>query len=162
VVKIQRWWTKGANFLKNVLRRTSYVANRPTQWTQIGTFTSGEAADEHYEAIRRNTTDVEEIARNTGLKPENIAKVKRHLFEEAHLLDRYVDYGIPAEMKRFDSDIGIAQAWERLRRGNFTAEDLQLLRHEAAEAWYMRHHGPSYRAAHNAAEKRFPAPKLNA
>jgi len=40
-------------------------------------------------------------------------------------------------------------------------EDLQLLRHEAAEAWYMRQHGPSYRAAHQAAEKRFPTPTLD-
>jgi hypothetical protein len=32
------------------------------------------------------------------------------------------------------------------------------LRHEVAELWYMRRHGPSYSAAHLAAQARFPSP----
>ena len=124
-----------------------------------GGFFTG-SADEAYEAIHASTTDVESIARNTGIKPSNIQKVKNHLFYEEHLLDRYVDYGIPAEMKRFDSDITIANAWKRLETGSFTPKDLQLLKHEMAEAWYMRKHGPSYTNAHNAAQRRYPAPDL--
>ena len=126
--------------------------------TGAGSFTG--SADEAYEAIRASKTDIEAISRNTGIKPENVKKVKDHLFYEEHLLDRYVDYGIPAETGRFDSDLGIANAWKRLENGTFTADDIKLLKHETAESWYMRRHGPGYTDAHNAADKRFPAPDL--
>jgi hypothetical protein len=106
--------------------------------------------------MRRSMADVEAIARNTGIKPANIRKGKRHLFYEEHLLDRYVELGVPATMQRFDSDLGIARSWKRLEQGNFTAADLQLLRHEAAEAYLMRKwRDPSYHRA----QQRFPAPK---
>lgn len=55
----------------------------------------------------------------------------------------------------------IANAWKRLELGTHTKYDLQLLKHEAAEAWYMRKHGPSYTNAHNAADKRYPAPNFD-
>ena len=64
-------------------------------------------------------------------------------------------------MQRFDSDLGIARSWKRLEQGNFTAADLQLLRHEAAAAYLMRKWwDPSYHRAHTHAQRRFPAPKL--
>ncbi len=75
-----------------------------------------------------------------------------------HLLDRYEPLGVPAMRARFDSDIGIARAWQRLESGTHGLADLQLLRHEIAESWYMRNVSPSYNAAHNAAQRRFPAP----
>lgn len=118
------------------------------------------AADAAYDAIRQSSGDVARISGNTGLKSWNVQKVKDHLFYEEHLLDRYTEYGIPAAMRRFDSDLAIATAWRRLEAGTFTQADMQLLRHEAAEAWYMWRHGPSYDAAHNAAQRRFPAPVL--
>jgi hypothetical protein len=117
-----------------------------------------EPADALYDRIRRDETDVEEIARRVGWKPSNIAKVKHHLFHQEHWLDRYEALGVPAVQARFDREEAIARAWLRLRDGCFTAIDLQLLRHEAAESWYMRRHGPSYRRAHAAAQRRFPAP----
>jgi hypothetical protein len=46
--------------------------------------------------------------------------VKDHIFHEAHLLDRYVDVGVPAEMRRFDSELGIANVWKRSEQGTFT------------------------------------------
>ena len=101
-----------------------------------------------------------EIAKNTGIKSKNIGRVKDHLFYDEHLLDRFVDYGVPAVMSRFDSDLGIARAWERLRSGNFVDADVQLLRHEAAEANYMRRWGPGYSKAHDAAQRRYPSPNL--
>ncbi|MEL7453410.1 MAG: hypothetical protein AAGJ50_08585, partial [Pseudomonadota bacterium] len=116
------------------------------------------AADEAYAAIRASTTDVADIARHTGLKPENIQTVKNHVFEEVHLLDRYVDYGEPAVWARFDSDIGQANAWQRLQSGTHTPDDIAWLKHEMAEGWYMRQHGPGYSAAHDAAQHRYPAP----
>jgi hypothetical protein len=124
-----------------------------------GDFFTG-SADDAYEEIRSSKTDVEAIAENTGIKSSNLQKVKDHLFFDEHLLDKYVDYGIPAEMRRFDSNIAVASAWKRLENGNFTPQDMQLLRHEAAEAWHIRRYGPSYRQAHERAQKRFPAPSL--
>ncbi len=126
--------------------------------SQTGTGTLIDSADEAYEAIRASTTDVAEIAASTGFKEANISKIKQHLFEKEHLLDRYVDYGEPARIGRFDSDRGVADAWERLRSGNQTAVDVQLLKHETAEAWYMRQHGEGYNAAHSAASRRYPSP----
>lgn len=117
-------------------------------------------ADEAYEAIRASNTDVADISKNTGIKIENVQKVKDHLFYEEHLLDRYVEYGIPAQRARFDSDMGIANAWKRLENGTHTPDDMKLLRHETAEAWYMRRNDSGYTDAHNAAERRYPAPKL--
>ncbi len=117
-------------------------------------------ADEAYDAIRESTTDVQSIAENTGFREENIQNIKDHLYNNEHLLDRYVDYGIPATMGRFDSDISIAESWSRLENGTFTNEDIQLLKHETAEAWYMQKYGPSYSAAHEAAQMRFPAPNF--
>ncbi len=129
------------------------------QQTGAGKFSG--SADAAYDSIRKNKTDIAAISKNTGIKPENIAKIKNHLFYNEHLLDRYVDYGIPAESKVFDSDIGIANSWARLEAGNHTNEDLQLLRHETAEAWYMNRYRSGYTAAHNAADRKFPAPDLD-
>jgi hypothetical protein len=117
-----------------------------------------DSADPLYEAIRRDEGDVEAIARHTGWKPAGIARVKQHLFFQAHCLDAYESFGVPPITSRFDSDHAIAESWRRLRAGTYSMLDLQLLRHEAAESWYMRKHGPSYRRAHAAAQKRYPAP----
>jgi hypothetical protein len=116
-------------------------------------------ADELYESIRRDETDVGKIARRIGWKPSNIAKIKHHLFIQEHRLDQYESLGVPAVMARFDSDEAIAKAWLRLKAGELSLLDLQLLRHEAAEAWYMRKYGQSYRQAHAAAQRRYPAPQ---
>jgi len=114
--------------------------------------------DDLYDEIRRDAGDVQAIARRLGWKPRNIDKVKRHLFLDEHLLDRYEPLGVPATTARFDADARIAEVWARLKAGEWTSADLQLMRHEAAEAWYMRKHGPSYRRAHEAAQRRYPAP----
>ena len=70
-----------------------------------GRQTAGEdllgAADEAYEAIRHSITDIETIARNTGIKSANIQKVKQHLFYEEHLLDRYVALGVACRHATF-------------------------------------------------------------
>ena len=117
-----------------------------------------DSADKAYDAIRSSTTDVKAIATNTGIKPENIQKVKDHLFNDTHVLDRYVDYGIPAEVKRFDSDIKIAEAWKRLEAGKHTKEDIQLLKHETAERWIEKKRGAGYTESHDRASESFPAP----
>ena len=62
--------------------------SNPSGFPQTGDGYFTGLADEAYETIRQSTTDVETIARNTGIKPENIQKVKDHIFHEEHLLDR--------------------------------------------------------------------------
>jgi hypothetical protein len=119
---------------------------------------ASDSADELYSEIRASRSDIEEIAYHTGLKGSNLAKIKAHLFLEEHWLDSYEGLGVPGEWARFDSDLRIAGAWNRLRVGQHSRADLQLLRHEAAEAWFMRRHGPSYRDAHQAAQRRHPRP----
>jgi hypothetical protein len=117
-------------------------------------------ADVLYQGIRQSTVDVAAIARATGYKIENIAKAKQHLFLDVHLLDRYVELGVPAVLSRFHSDIGIANACFRLQAGTHGSADLPLLCHETAEAWYMRNVARGYSAAHNHVQRRFPAPEL--
>lgn len=110
-------------------------------------------ADEAYDSIR-STDDVDDIATHAaeyGFTRDEIAQIKSHVFEEEHLLDSYVDYGIPAEMARFESNPRMAEAWLRLREGNPHPEDITLLRHELYESNYMRDTGnPSYAEAHAA------------
>ncbi|MDT0309457.1 hypothetical protein RM780_21195 [Streptomyces sp. DSM 44917] len=112
-----------------------------------------EWADEAYDSIRA-TDDVDDIAANVaeyGFTRDEIAQIRSHVFEEEHLLDSYVDYGVPAEMARFESNPRIAEAWLRLREGNPHPEDITLLRHELHESNYMRDTGnPSYSEAHRA------------
>ncbi len=91
-----------------------------------------------------------------GIKPQNIQKVKDHVFYNEHLLDKYVDYGVPAESARFDSDLSQALAWQRLKAGAHTGEDITWLKHEIAERWFELRHNSGYTEAHDAAEKKWP------
>jgi hypothetical protein len=116
------------------------------------------AAERTYNDIRADKTDVARISQNTGIKPENIQKVKDHVFFKEHLLDRYRDYGVPPERARFDASPEMADSWLRLTAGTHTKVDMALLRHETAESWFMRKNGPSYLDAHTAAERRYPTP----
>jgi hypothetical protein len=115
------------------------------------------SADEAYGAIRASSTDVADIAKATGFKPQNIQAIKDHLFYQEHLLDKYVDLGVPAEMRLFDSDEAIAEAWQRLQSGTHTPSDIALLKHEMAESTLMRRWAdPGYTRAHSAAQARYP------
>ena len=150
------------------------VEINPTKWDwvksiqnkEIDTFTSKQTggssyfsgladADESYERIRKSTTDVDQIAANTGIKPANIQKVKDHVFYDTHVLDRYVDMGIEPEIKRFDSDLRQAEAWDRLENGTYTKKDIEWLKHEIAERWYEKKHNAGYSESHDAAEKKW-------
>jgi len=109
-----------------------------------------------YDAIRASTTDVSAIAANTGIKSSNIQKIKDHVFYNEHLLDRYVDYGVPAVRSRFDSDLNQANAWFRFKSNTHTQADITWLKHEAAERWYELRHNSGYLKAHEAADKKWP------
>ncbi len=135
----------------------SKAGGKPLLQTGAGAADPSKLADEAYDVIRASSTDVNAIAKSTGYKPDNIQKVKDHLFNNEHVLDRYVDLGVPATVQRFDSNIDIANSWRRLENGTHTPKDTQLLKHETAEAWHMRKHGSGYSAAHEAAQRRFPS-----
>jgi hypothetical protein len=108
-------------------------------------------AERAYDEFRATDADVDAIARNTGYSRADIADVKRHLFEDEHPLNVYDDNGnvVGTEMRRFDADPDIADAWIRMADGRATPSDLRLLDHELAELNYMRDHpGATYSDAH--------------
>jgi len=123
---------------------------------QTGGGSSTESADELYDAIRASDSDISTIAANTGIKPKNIQKVKDHVFNNQHLLDKYVDYGVPAKKARFDSDLSQAEAWHRLETGTHTQTDINWMKHEVGERWYELKHNAGYTESHNAVESRWP------
>ncbi|QDV71923.1 hypothetical protein [Botrimarina mediterranea] len=50
-------------------------------------FDDWDRAEEIYDQIRRSTTDVDEIAKNSGIPRSTVERVKNHLFNNEHLLD---------------------------------------------------------------------------
>lgn len=156
---------KEARLFSRAASSAEEEAGRVTPQTGAGSMSAEEylraqqRAEQAYERIRNDVGDVAEIAKNTGMPVEDIQAIKDHIFNEEHLLDRYVDYGEPAVTSRFDPDPRIADSWDRLRSGqDIKPEDLQLLQHELAESQYMKENGPGYNAAHNHAQSVAPSP----
>lgn len=103
-------------------------------------------ADMYYEEIRKRTSDVQAIARNTDYTVAQIAKIKNYLFYEQHdLEDGY---------KRFDPSFEIATSWQRLIDNKILPHDLTLLQHELMELDLVAN-GMSQDNAHNFAEHKY-------
>ncbi len=132
-----------------------YIANNTSPLKQTGGGGYTASADDLYDAIRASDSDVSAIASSTGFKPGNIQKVKDHVFYNEHLLDRYVDQGIPATVGRFDSTIEQAQAWKRLESGTHTDADITWMKHEIAERWYELKYDSGYSKAHDRVDWRW-------
>jgi len=98
-------------------------------------------APKEYQRIRANKTDVREIAKNTGLSEYKIKRIKDHLFYDKHVLRERIC--------RFDPDAEIASAWDRLIKGDFVKNDLDLLKHEYFESKFERIFKTNYDTAHN-------------
>jgi hypothetical protein len=112
------------------------------------------AADRAYGEIRLNTTDVQSIAQNTGLKEFQVARVKNHLFlDDTHQLSTRVG--------QFDADFDIASAWRRMEAGTHTFDDIKLFKHEYFESKFEKIFRTNYENAHNAAQKRYPSPLVD-
>ena len=110
---------------------------------------SGEEAA--YAAIRAGTTDVAEIAANTGISEDIIAKVKNHLF----LTEHDVPVGPHAVVHGyFTPDADIATLWTKAERGTLDAGERKrfqsLMAHEYVESHLMAS-GMPYRSADPAA-----------
>ena len=129
-----------------------------------GSVRAGELADrwanKAYEAIR-SSNDVAKIADNLSSAPrldgserftrEEVQAIKNHVFFEEHPLAG--DYGDTIS-GRYDPSPDMAEAWLRLRSGNYKPQDLMLLEHELAEHnYYVQHPGAIYPEAHAAANK---------
>ena len=105
-------------------------------------------ADVYYESVRKMTTDIDNISKNTGYTNEYISKVKEHLFMQKH------DLG-GENLEYFYADYEIGQSWQRLIDGkNIQTHDYILLQHEYAEQNYMSK-GYSQQQAHDMANKEF-------
>ncbi|MGG1592423.1 ribonuclease YeeF family protein [Terribacillus saccharophilus] len=98
-------------------------------------------ADEMYNHFRKSKTDVPLIAKNTGMPEQNIHRIKDHLFFKEHVKE----HGIG----RFDPDFQIAEAWDRLQKGNYTKNDIDLLNHELFESKFEGIFKTDYRTAHD-------------
>jgi len=109
--------------------------------------------DEHarvyYEEIRKRTTDIAVIARNTGFRVSDIRKIKRHVFFNEYNLGK-------KKLSRFDPDYDMAVSWQRLIDGKDIHEmDIVLLKHELMEYGLMNEKHLSYDEAHEIAERTY-------
>jgi hypothetical protein len=98
-----------------------------------------------YENISNNILeeDIKAISRNTGIPEFQIKRIKQHLFFNYHEL--------AGGMERFAPDFEIADAWFRLKEGNFVEQDINLLQHEYYESRFEGIFKTDYITAHNAA-----------
>ncbi|CAI6321469.1 ribonuclease YeeF family protein [Bacillus subtilis] len=98
-------------------------------------------ADEMYKVFRKSKTDVQSIANNTGMTKQRVQRIKEHLFIREHKKE----HGIG----RFDPDYEIAKAWDRLQRGTYHKNDIDLLNHELFESKFEGIFKTDYRTAHD-------------
>jgi hypothetical protein len=106
-----------------------------------------------YEALCHTNTDVEKIASNTGISKETIKKVKDHVFNNEHIrLDHRTSQEV---IGKFDTNVDMIQAWERLQSGNYMDADLELIKHEFAESLLMGNCQVEYSEAHQIADMFF-------
>lgn len=104
-------------------------------------------AETYYAAVRKMSTDVRKIAKNTGMKKRDIADIKAYIFEDEHTI-----YG---QARRFDPSYEMAQSWQRLIDGrNIQEQDLILLQHELMEMRLLKE-GIPLEVAHVQASKAF-------
>ncbi len=100
-------------------------------------------AEDIYAGIRQSSSDVTQIAKNTGISEDIIQQIKQHVFMEGHVLNDGI--------KRFPADFDIAKSWQRLIDGKFVQSDLQLLKHEFAESLLMKGTNVEWRIGHDLA-----------
>lgn len=84
-------------------------------------------AELYYEEIRKMSTDVRKISKNTGFEFDAILMIKHYLFIDEHNLN--------GKIKRFEPSFEIAESWRRLAfdKKNIKPHDIILLKHELKE-----------------------------
>ena len=103
-----------------------------------------------YEEIRKKDekSDIQKVAKSSGLKKSEVRKVRNHLFFEKHKLSK--------GFVRFDESAEIANAWEALEQGRPSELDIILIKHELEELTIMEKYGYDYKVAHLMADKKYP------
>ena len=109
-------------------------------------------AEDYYEEIRhrKKSYEIDAVARNSGMSPEDVGKVFEHVFIREHKYEN-------GRIGRFYADYYMAHSWMRLREGkNIQKHDLTMLKHELEEEKIM---GKSldiiYEIAHNEVQKKY-------
>ncbi|MER5205071.1 putative T7SS-secreted protein [Streptomyces sp. NPDC002825] len=121
-------------------------------------------AEDAYADFMRDSRDIDAISGHTqglardngatGFSSEEIAAIKKHVFDTEHPIEDYETGKVV--VRKFDADAEIADAWIRLRSGNSLPEDRLLLEHELAELTYLREHpGATYQEAHRVANETY-------
>jgi hypothetical protein len=135
----------------DVVTSASHISTGGRQIESVADWSKTEKlASEYYEMIRsmKSDDDVISISKNTGIPEYRIQRIKKHVFFNEHVLADGIK-------KRFDPDIEIVDAWNRLRQGTFVKQDLDLLEHEYFESKFEGIFKTDYAVAHNAAEDSF-------
>ena len=83
-------------------------------------------AERYYGLVRSMSTDVDRIAKTTGINKEEIRQIKEYIFNQEH------DLG-GEKPERFAPDFAMAQSWQRLIDGRPVQHDLTLIYHELME-----------------------------
>ncbi|MGC2310068.1 MAG: hypothetical protein WA432_00400 [Candidatus Babeliaceae bacterium] len=88
------------------------------------------------------------IAKNAKMPHHKIERIKYHLFfDDTHILDG-------GRIGRLDADPVIAETWDRLYKGDFIKNDIQLLEHEYFESRFEKLFKTDLRTAHDATQKK--------
>jgi uncharacterized protein YukE len=130
--------------------RDPYDMDAQGRWAERA-YDEFRSTDADVDAIANNLSDAPRLDGSSGFSPEEITSIKRHLMEQEHPLNVYDHNGnvVGTEIRRFDADPDIADAWARMADGRATPQDIKLLEHELAELNYMRDHpGATYAEAH--------------
>ena len=99
-----------------------------------------------YDKIRE-TDDIAQIAKASGMTAKEIVTIKKHIFFDEH--DLYEGRG------RFAPDYDMAVAWKRLAEGIPEARDILLLKHELLENQLEMMYNISASEAHAKASEKY-------
>ncbi|WP_027088400.1 hypothetical protein [Cohnella panacarvi] len=129
------------------LNKPGMGAGSHKKFTGAGMKAYDKAAEAEYELIRKlGMKDIEDVARNTGHRVDEIRAMKKHLFFGKHQIPQ--PGGKEFRLERFAADDEIAFAWKTVQKGELSPEQKawfrQLGEHELAERKLMAE-GHKYR-----------------
>lgn len=94
------------------------------EWVQWQT-KRDKQAEVFYNKVRE-TDDIKTIVDVSGLSETEIKQIKRHIFDDTHIM-------YDNTVARFPADYDMAVAWNRLSNGHPEERDILLLKHELLE-----------------------------
>ena len=129
---------------KIVQKITKTSIKKPTMvWTGARYQRRSDWAEQAYDSIRAlKRSDIETIAKNTGLSVDDVTTVKKHLFFGKH---NNIPKDAPDQAvwtrRRFGADESTAFAWQQAMKGELSDEGKDWMRrladHEIAERRFM-------------------------